>query len=136
MILDDLAEFSVRNFLGSANIREFLVENNLYSDWVIYAMLSVHYFNNTKDSCYFADIEAISRPGIRIALKISFHNMVKSRHLDVVEKDENLGNKYEVTNKGRAILDRYMIFLKEEERKRFYIIKKNHRDAQEGDKKF
>ena len=136
MEIDDVAGYTVRFFLGKQEIQPFLIKHNMYSDYAIIGLINVHYLNDMKGSCYEKDIVTISRKGIEWKVVRAIRKLAKKGFLKNVGEDDFLGRNYKLSNKGRKILDQYVLYLREVERDRIYQIKENKRMSIEGEKKF
>ena len=138
MDLPQLAEFSFLSSLAKKNIQQFIDEaDGIRHVNDIYNLLKIYHFIQLNDECWREDIVATmnEKRNWSKTIKIANNNMAGRRLIRVVATDPVRGEKYEITNKGAFVIDQYMSWLREEERKVFYAIKLNRRKAKEHKEK-
>jgi hypothetical protein len=62
---------------------------------------------------------------------IGAYYMMKGRYINIVDKDKVLGEKYELTNKGKYLIDQYALWIREQEKKWFYQMRLSHKKSKE-----
>jgi hypothetical protein len=132
--LKHLAEFSFLSNIAKKNVKQFIdahVEVKKMQD--VYNLLKVHYLIEINDECWSGDIVATmnNKRNWMKTIKIANNAMANKRLLRIVARDPIRGDKYEITNKGRFIIDQYMSWIREEERKVFYEIKLSRKKSKE-----
>jgi len=119
------------HLIAQREAKKFCKDNNIYGIPVIFNLLKVHYFINTKNSCWTRDISCSLKSGKYIKVEVGMHFLKNGRYVNEVETDKLLGKRWELTNKGIYLLDRYAAWLREEQRNLDYKIKLTHKKSRE-----
>ncbi len=133
MDLNDMSEYCVLHLLAQSNKPSISERLDVYGLSVPLNLLKVNFFLETNDSCWTRDISdsMTQRDGVYKKAEIRMYYLKQGRFVREVEKDEYLGGSFVLTNKGRRVLDRYVLFLREEQRKVNYRIKESHKISRE-----
>jgi hypothetical protein len=73
----------------------------------------------------------IDKPKMERIVGISIYYMMKDRYVNRLEKDKVLGQKVELTNKGRYLLEQYASWIREQEKAWFYKMRLSHKESKE-----
>jgi hypothetical protein len=133
MDLQNMAEFSFMNSLSQKNTKQFLERTNLRRMQDVHNLLKIYYFIHINGECWSNDIEATmtERRSWTRAIKIANNTMANKRLIRIIGREKIRGDKYELTNKGMYIIDQYISWMREEQRKVFYAIKLSRKKAKE-----
>jgi len=133
MDLNDISEYFMLHLFGQRSKIEFAEREGIYSIAIVLNLLKVHYFLNVNNECWTRDISDSlkQKPGVYKRVEIGMYFLRKGRFVNEVDRDEYLGGRFELTNKGRHLLDRYAGFLREEQRSISYKIKESHKISRE-----
>jgi len=133
MDLPILAEFHYLKFQHYMNMQEFLHIHRQRSDTVLNNLLKIFHIIELKDICWHSDIVNTmnGKPKWHKIIEISSYYMMSDRYIRYGQKDKVLGYEYQITNKGRALLDQYATWIREKEKETYYKMKKSHKESRE-----
>lgn len=133
MDINDISEYFMLHLFGQRNSQAFCEQENIYSRAIVYNLLKVHYFIYTKNSCWTKDIIDCLKDSPKQSKKveIGMYFLSQGRYVAEQERDKVLGKRWELTNKGTYLLNRYAAWLREEQRKLNYKIKESHKESRE-----
>ena len=133
MDLPTFAEFQFLQTMHYANMQEFLHIHRLRSDTVLISLMKMFHVIEANNECWQSDMVDIMGEDPKWAVKIAIgaHYMMQGRYIRYGRKDEILGREYQITNKGRALLDQYTSWIREKEMQAYYKMKKTHAKSRE-----
>ena len=135
MDLSEMTEFSFLRDISQKNPQEFIdsTEGFSYIPHIFY-LLKINHFINITGECWVQDIilTMTDRRSWQKRITMSTERLVHKRFLRVLDNCKIRGKRVELTNKGTYMIDQYMVWIREEERKIFYQIKLMKKKVQES----
>ena len=138
MDLNDVSEYFMLHLFSQRNSKRFCEQERIYSVAIVFNLLKVHYFIHTKNSCWTRDIVDCLKdsPKTPKSVEIGMYYLAQGRYVSEQEKDKVLGKRWELTNKGTYLINRYTAWLREEQRTLNYKIKESHKESKELKEKY
>ncbi len=133
MDLNDVSEYFMLHLLGQRHKEMFCEKAGIYKISIVFNLLKVHFIKHQNNECWTRDISDSlkQKEGVYKKVEIGMYFLSQGRFVREVGKDKYLGKKWEITNKGKRVLDLYTAFLREEQKTTNYKIKESHKISRE-----